>query len=97
MLRGQLHTPFQLDKPISERGYNCDVHQNATIETHIFYENLYLKINYRDIGTVVTLCKRLGGKVLDTKYDPDPIIEVQVRQSTLETFHSQLQSYGIGV
>ena len=71
--------------------------QNAKIETHTFYENLYLKINYREIGTVVTLCKRLGGKVLDIKYDPDPIVEVQIRRSTLETFHSQLQGYGIGV
>ena len=71
--------------------------QNATIETRIFYENLYLKINYRDIGTVVTLCKRLGGKVLDIKYDTDPIVEIQIRQSTLKTFHSHLQSHGIGV
>ena len=70
--------------------------QNATIETRIFYENLYLKINYPDIGTVVNLCKRLGGKVVDIKYDPDPIVEIQIRQSTLETFHSQLQGYGLG-
>lgn len=70
--------------------------QNATIETRIFYENVYLKINYPDIGTVVNLCKRLGGKVVDIKYDPDPIVEIQIRQSRLETFHLQLQGYGIG-
>ena len=70
--------------------------QNATIETRIFYENVYLKINYPDIGTVVNLCKRLGGKVVDIKYDPDPIVEIQIRQSRLETFLSQLQGYGIG-
>ena len=71
--------------------------QNATIETCPFYENLYLKINYSDIGTVVNLCKRLGGKIVDIKYDPDPIVEIQIRESTLETFHSQLQGHGIGV
>ncbi len=70
--------------------------QNATIETRIFYENVYLKINYPDIGTVVNLCQRLGGKVVDIKYDPDPIVEIQIRQSRLETFLSQLQGYGIG-
>jgi uncharacterized YigZ family protein len=74
-----------------------DCLQNATIETCIFYENLYVKVNYPDIGTVVTLCKRLGGKVIDIKYEPDPIIEIQIRQRMLETFQAQLQGYGIGM
>lgn len=69
--------------------------ENATIETRVFYENLRLKVNYPNIGTVVTLCKRLGGKVVDIKYDPDPVVEIQIRQRTLETFRSQLQGYGI--
>ena len=73
-----------------------DCFQNATIENHIFYENLYLKVNYPNIGTVVTLCKRLGGKVVNIKYDPDPIVEIQIRQSMLETFQGQLQGYAIG-
>ena len=70
------------------------VDQYRTVEG--IYENLYLKINYPDIGTVVNLCKRLGGKVVDIKYDPDPVVEIQIRQSTLETFHSHLQGHGIG-
>lgn len=74
-----------------------DCFQNATIETCIFYENLYVKVNYSDIGTVVTLCKRLGGKVIDIKYEPDPIVEIQIRQRTLETLQAQLQGYGIGM
>ena len=74
-----------------------DCLQNATIETCIFYENLYVKVNYPDIGTVVTLCKRLGGKVIDIKYEPDPIVEIQIRQRMLETFQAQLQSYRIGM
>ena len=72
-----------------------DCLQNAIIETHIFYENLYVKVKYPDIGTVVTLCKRLGGKVMDIKYEPDPIVEIQIRQRMLETFQAQLQGYGI--
>ena len=72
-----------------------DCLQNATIETHIFYTNLYVKVNYPDIGTVVTLCKRLGGKVMDIKYEPDPIVEIRIRQRMLETFQAQLQGYGI--
>lgn len=74
-----------------------DCFQNATIETCIFYKNLYVKVNYPDIGTVVTLCKRLGGKVIDIKYEPDPIVEIQIRQSMLETFQARLQGYGIGM
>jgi uncharacterized YigZ family protein len=69
--------------------------QNAAIENRIFYQNMYLKVNYPDIGTVVTLCKRVGGKVIDIKYDPDPIIQIQIRQNALEPFQAQLQGLGI--
>ena len=69
--------------------------QNATIENRIFHQNLYLKVNYPDIGTVVTLCKRDGGKVIDIKYDPDPIIQIQIRQNAVEPFQAKLQGLGI--
>ena len=69
--------------------------QNATIENRIFYQNMYLTVNYPDIGTVVTLCKRAGGKIIDIKYDPDPIIQIQIRQNALEPFQAQLQGLGI--
>ena len=69
--------------------------QNATIENRIFYQNMYLTVNYPDIGTVVTLCKRAGGKVINIKYDPDPIIQIQIRQNALEPFQAQLQGLGI--
>ena len=74
-----------------------DCLQNATIETCIFYEKLYVKVNYPNIGPVVTLCKRLGGKVIDIRYEPDPIVEIQIRQKMVETFQAQLQGYGIGL
>ena len=69
--------------------------QNATIENRIFYQDLSLKVNYPNIGTVVTLCKRVGGKVINIKYDPDPIIQMQIRQNALKPFQLQLQGLGI--
>ena len=74
-----------------------DCLQNAAIETCLFYEKLHVKVNYPNIGPVVTLCKRLGGKVIDIRYEPDPIIEIQIRQKMVETFQAQLQGYGIGL
>ncbi len=68
-----------------------DCLQNATIETRIVYEKLKLKVHYSNIGTVVTLCKRLGGHVINIEYAPHPIIEIRIRQNALETFQSQLQ------
>ena len=72
-----------------------DCLENAAIETQIFYQNLYLKVSYSRIGAVVTLCKRSGGKVIDIKYNPGPIIEIQIRQNALEAFQSQLQGIGV--
>lgn len=72
-----------------------DCLENATIETQIFYENLYLKVSYSHIGAVVTLCKRSGGKVIDIRYNPEPIIEIRIRQNALEAFQSQLQGIGV--
>lgn len=69
--------------------------QSATIENRIFYRNLHLKVNHPDIGTVVNLCKRAGGKVIDIKYDPDPIIQIRIRQNVLEPLQSQLEGLGI--
>ena len=68
---------------------------NARIEERIFQERLSLKVNYPDIGTVVTLCKRAGGKVMDIRYDPDPIIQIQIRQNASQPFQVQLQGLGI--
>ena len=69
--------------------------QSAAIENRIFYRNLHLKVNHSNIGTVITLCKRAGGKVIDIKYDPDPTIQIRIRQNVLEPFQSQLKGLGI--
>lgn len=39
--------------------------------------------------------ERAGGKVIDIKYDPDPIIQIQIRQNALQPFQAQLQGLGI--
>lgn len=80
------------------RAYGTCAHaclKNATLETFTFYHNLHVNVPYSHIGKVVTLCKRLGGRVINIEYDPDPIITIQIQHKVLETFHAQLQSIGI--
>ncbi len=69
--------------------------QNATIEKRIFYKDIYLNVDYPDIGIVVNLCKRSGGKVREIKYDPTPVIHVQLRQNSVNAFRTQLQGLGL--
>lgn len=72
------------------------VSKTLQLKHRFFYQNLYLKVSYSRIGAVVTSCKRSGGKVIDIKYNPAPIIEIQIRQNALEAFQSQLQGIGVG-
>lgn len=69
--------------------------ENATLETRIFYKYLHVNVPYNKIGTVVTLCKRLGGQVITIKYDPSPIITIQIKEKKLINFQEQLQGIGI--
>ncbi len=69
--------------------------QNATLENRIFYQNLLLKVPYSRIGTVVTLCKRGGGEIVDIEYTPQPVISLRMRQSAVEAFQVHLQSIGM--
>ena len=69
--------------------------ENASLETRKFYHNLYVKVPYSHIGTVVTLCKRLGGQVTNIEYDPNPNIAIRIQQTELDTFQEQIQSIGI--
>jgi len=34
-------------------------------------------------------------KVIDIKYEPEPIVEIQIRQRMLETFQARLEGCGI--
>ena len=69
--------------------------KNATIETRIKYRELYVDVPYGKIGTVVTLCKRMGGQVKTINYEPNPNIQIQIKEKQLESIQEQFQSIGI--
>ncbi|MCG9129749.1 YigZ family protein [Candidatus Poribacteria bacterium] len=69
--------------------------ENATLETIIKYKELHVDVPYTEIGTVVTLCKRMGGKVKTINYEPNPNILIQIKERQLENIQIQLQSIGI--
>ncbi len=69
--------------------------ENATLATHVFYHNLHVSVPYCHIGTVVKLCKRLGGQVTNIEYGETPNITVEIQQNELKTFQAQLQNIGI--
>lgn len=68
--------------------------ENANIVNLKHYQDLYIKTSYKHIGTVVTLCKRLGGQVINIEYDPNPKIAIRIQQTELETFQERIQSIG---
>jgi len=43
--------------------------QSAIIEDRIFYQNMYLRVKYPDIGTVIALGKRMGGNVVEREFE----------------------------
>ncbi len=65
--------------------------ENAVLETRTFYHNLQVKASFSQIGTVVTLCKRLGGKVINIEYDPNPNISIRIRKKDLDYFKEQIK------
>ncbi len=69
--------------------------ENATLATQVFYHNLHVSVPYCHIGTVVKLCKRLGGQVTDIEYGETPKIAIEIQQKELKTFQAQLQNIGI--
>lgn len=69
--------------------------QNATLVTRKYYQDLNIKTQYQNIGTVVTLCKRLGGQVINIEYDPNPNIAIRIQQTELENFQKRIQRIGI--
>ncbi len=69
--------------------------ENATLQTRTFYHNLHVNVPYCHIGTVVKLCKRLGGQVTNIEYGTTPNIAIEIQQKKLKTFQAQLQNIGI--
>lgn len=68
--------------------------ENATIVTRIYYQDLRVITTYNRIGTVVNLCERLGGQVINIEYDPNPNITIRIQQTEIGTFQEQIQSIG---
>ncbi len=66
--------------------------ENAVLETRTFYHNLQVKVSFPQIGAVVTLCKRLGGKVINIKYDPNPNIAIRIRKKDVNSFKEQIKN-----
>ena len=64
---------------------------NAKIETQIFYKTLQVRIPYGQIGSVLKLCNRLGGKVINVEYDQHATAHLQIRQREVENFQENLR------
>ena len=64
---------------------------NAKIETQIFYKTLQVRIPYEQIGSVLKLCSRLGGKVVNVEYNQRAIAHLQIRQREIENFRENLR------
>lgn len=66
--------------------------KNADLETRTFYHNIHVKVSFDRIGTVVTLCKRLGGKVINIEYNPNPNITIRIRKKDVNSLKEQIKT-----
>ena len=64
---------------------------SAKIETQIFYKTLQVRTPYEQIGSVLKLCGRLGGKVVNVEYDQHATAHLQIRQREIENFQENLR------
>ncbi len=64
---------------------------SAKIETQIFYKTLQVRIPYEQIGSVLKLCNRLGGKVINVEYGQCATAHLQIRQREIENFQENLR------
>lgn len=64
---------------------------SAKIKTQIFYKTLQVRTPYEQIGSVLRLCNRLGGKVINIEYGQDATAHLQIRQREVENFQESLR------
>ena len=64
---------------------------SAKTGTRIFYKTLQVRISYEQIGSVLKLCGRLGGKVVKVEYDQSATVNLQIRQREIENFQENLR------
>ena len=70
---------------------------SAKIETQIFYKTLQVRIPYKQIGSVLKLCSRLGGKVVNVEYDQHVTAHLQIRQREVDNFQENLRGINADV
>ena len=70
---------------------------SAKIETQIFYKTLQVRIPYEQIGSVLKLCSRLGGKVVNVEYDQHVTAHLQIRQREVDNFQENLRGINADV
>ena len=63
----------------------------AKIETQIFCKTLQVRIPYEQIGSVLKLCGRLGGRVVNVEYDQRATAHLQIRQREVGNFRDNLR------
>ena len=64
---------------------------SAKIETQIFYKTLQVRTPYEQIGSVLKLCSRLRGKVVNVEYGQRATAHLQIRQREVENFQENLR------
>ena len=64
---------------------------SAKIKTQIFYRTLQVQTPYEQIGSVLKLCSRLGGKVVNVEYDQRATVHLQIRQREVKNFQENLR------
>ena len=64
---------------------------SAKIETRVLYKILQVRTPYEQIGSVLKLCGRLGGKVVNVEYDQRATAHLQIRQREVENFQENLR------
>ncbi len=68
-----------------------DCLKKAKVETRILYQTLQIQTPYEQIGAVLNLCHRFGGKVLNVESEQRAIAHLQIRQREIATFRENLQ------
>ena len=56
-----------------------------------FTRSLQVRTPYEQIGSVLKLCGRLGGKVVNVEYDQHATAHLQIRQREVENFQENLR------
>ena len=67
---------------------------SAKIEARTLCLNIRLRVSHNQIGSVLNLCRRLRGNILNVEYDENAIVYVQIRQREFDTLKANLQRMG---